>query len=346
MRPTLASRVLVAALVALLLLAAPAPSGASDVDLGAPTTVEELLASPEYIEDEHGDVARLYQAFLNRTPDVAGLVYWIDQYEDGAAMVDLAWSFSASQEFQAAYGVSLSNAAFLEIVYSNVLGRGYDQAGFDYWLGEMRAGLSRPETVLWVVAGDEFRTSYPFSGNFPDVTAALIQAGDVPQWTNHRSGRLPLTEAEVLAEPACTQLRVLHSNTFQSFHGRADGGEFLLQDVYAFSSEARARAALENHRRLPGDCASQTTTVNGTSLRIDYSPSNVTTTIGDESVVVHAQWTWPDGSKWSFDLYVVRNGNVVTVSDYTVRGATRPDVATGTALAQLTSDRMQALLPT
>lgn len=324
----------------------PTGAGASDVDLGSPATLDELLDSPEYIEDEHGDVARLYQAFLARTPDVGGLVYWIDVYEDGATMTDLAWSFAASTEFTTAYGSSLTNARFLEIVYVNVLGRGYDQAGFDYWLGEMAGGLSRPETVLWIVAGDEFRVNYPFASTAPDTTAALLTASDVPpEFTEHDQQRYELTEADLAAETACVRYRILHTNTYAVFHGRSDGGEFIIQETYAFSNEADAIAAVADHRRVPQECASERTSFVDGSSRLDtYSLSRSTLGIGDESLALNARWDWGTGNAvYDFTLHVVRNGNVVTVTDVTsVHGL--PADSFGAGLAQLTSDRMAALL--
>ncbi len=121
-------------------------AGASRVNLGSPATMTELLDSPEY-RAWHADVLRLYQAFFNRAPDVAGSIYWIDKYEDGSTLDDIAWGFSNSTEFQNQYGSTLPNSEFLTIVYSNVLGRDPDQEGFNYWLGQMNGGLTQHGVV-------------------------------------------------------------------------------------------------------------------------------------------------------------------------------------------------------
>ena len=37
-------------------------------------------------------------------------------------------------------GENVSNAKYVETLYTNVLGRGYDQEGYNYWLGNLNAG--------------------------------------------------------------------------------------------------------------------------------------------------------------------------------------------------------------
>ncbi len=344
--PSLRRALLVAFLVTVGSIA-PLPAGASDIDLGSPSTIDELLESPEYLP-EHADVARLYQAFFNREPDIAGLVYWIDVYEDGAEMSDLAWQFSTSAEFRLTYGTGLSNAEFLTILYQNVLGRTYDQAGFDYWLGQMQGGLSRPDTVLWVVAGQEFITSYPFAPAFPDVSTALLQPGDVPSdYTYVEAQRSEATEAEILALTQCSQYRNLSSNEFQSFLGRPDGSAFVFQTVYAFSDEASAQAVIEDHRGLPSNCGHQMFQASdGAVVDVKHwavRHNDLGHDWGDDSAVIKAEWVWSDGTSYRFYLYAVRNGNVVTVTDFTTRSL-QTDYYKGAQYAGLTSDRMQALL--
>ncbi len=342
-------------IVVVVIMIMPSAAGASDVDLGSPATIDELLDSPEYIEDEHGDVARLYQAFLARTPDVGGLVYWIDVYEDGATMTDLAWSFAASTEFTTAYGSSLTNARFLEIVYVNVLGRGYDQAGFDYWLGQMAGGLSRPETVLWIVAGDEFRVNYPFAATFPDVTSARMRFEELPDYIRglpaaeieSGEGRFTITETELAALPQCVRTRVLHSNTFQSYIGHTGGWMAAIQDIYAFSDTAAAEAAVENQRRLFDICSSVSAADSGGNPRLetcfDDSLGAGGPPIGDEMLIINCKWEYESGVGYGFMLYVVRNGNVVTVTDITRLGQ-HPGHGDGLPTARATSDRIVTLL--
>lgn len=95
-----------------------------------------------------GQAYRLYQAAFNRTPDVEGLGYWIGQMDKGAENLNhVAAGFVGSAEFKTLYGQNVSDNAFLTALYSNVLHRAPDQAGFDYWNGRVNAGMTRPDIL-------------------------------------------------------------------------------------------------------------------------------------------------------------------------------------------------------
>lgn len=94
-----------------------------------------------------GQAYRLYQASFNRTPDAAGLGYWIERMDKGASLSGVAQAFVASAEFKALVGAAPSDDAFLTAMYSNVLHRAPDQAGHDYWAGILLHGAAR-ENVL------------------------------------------------------------------------------------------------------------------------------------------------------------------------------------------------------
>ena len=91
------------------------------------------------------DVTRLielYVAFFNRTPDADGLSYWIGQKTGGLSVNQIAESFySAGVQFSSLTGFSstMGNAAFVNVVYKNVLGRpdGADAQGLAYWSGKL-----------------------------------------------------------------------------------------------------------------------------------------------------------------------------------------------------------------
>lgn len=90
---------------------------------------------------------RLYQAAFGRTPDKAGLSYWVDHMDHGGSLISAAGNFLGSAEFQSLYGPNPTSAEYVNLLYLNVLGRGADQGGYDYWLGAMASGMGR-DTVL------------------------------------------------------------------------------------------------------------------------------------------------------------------------------------------------------
>jgi hypothetical protein len=93
---------------------------------------------------------RLYNAAFKRLPDPDGLKYWINNYSTGIDDESaVASSFLASAEFKQRYGDNISNAKYVETLYTNVLGRNYDQEGYNYWLGNLNNGKeTRYELLL------------------------------------------------------------------------------------------------------------------------------------------------------------------------------------------------------
>ena len=102
------------------------------------------------LNTDSGEMFRLYNAAFARFPDSSGLEYWINQYSSG---VDdsraVASSFLVSDEFSERYGANVTNAKYVETLYVNVLGRDYDQDGYNYWLGNLNNGTeTRYELLL------------------------------------------------------------------------------------------------------------------------------------------------------------------------------------------------------
>ncbi len=134
---------------------------ASGGPISSAQSVDEVLSAYDYRTSD-GDILRLYQAFFKRLPDVEGTRYWIGIARSGKSLDEIAGWFADSDEFKNTYG-SVTDRRFLEIVYGNVLGRSYDQGGFDYWLAQLQTKLTRGGVVRWVAANDEFVVLYPFA---------------------------------------------------------------------------------------------------------------------------------------------------------------------------------------
>ncbi len=78
-------------------------------------------------------LVRLYLAFFKRPPDPDGFTYWKRQLDSGKGLINAAKKFAESSEFQRTYG-PLSNGAFIDLVYLNVLERTPDASGRSFWL--------------------------------------------------------------------------------------------------------------------------------------------------------------------------------------------------------------------
>ncbi len=118
------------------------------------------------LNTDSGKMFRLYNAAFARFPDSAGLRYWIGNFSAG---IDderaVASSFLASAEFKERYGENVSNAGYVENLYLNILGRDYDQGGYNYWLGNLNNGV---ETRYELLLG--FAESLENKGIFSEMT--------------------------------------------------------------------------------------------------------------------------------------------------------------------------------
>ncbi|WP_299030418.1 DUF4214 domain-containing protein [uncultured Sulfitobacter sp.] len=111
------------------------------------------------------DVYRLYKATLDRAPDKAGFEGWTSALASGTDFTTATNGFVNSREFQNTYGL-LDDAAFVELLYQNVLGRAADAGGLAGWLDQLANGASRAS----VVGG------FSQSGEFVQATAADLTA--------------------------------------------------------------------------------------------------------------------------------------------------------------------------
>ena len=101
------------------------------------TAVERLQFDDALVTFETGGTTgqayRLYQAAFDRTPDPAGLGYWMGQMERGMSLSSVASLFIASDEFRKIFGAEPKNASFVDLLYQHVLHRAADPAGAAYW---------------------------------------------------------------------------------------------------------------------------------------------------------------------------------------------------------------------
>ena len=86
-----------------------------------------------------GQASRLYTAYFLRNPDVGGLRFWVGRLAGGQSLGGVSQFFSQSAEFEERYG-DLGDSAFIDLVYTNVLGRSPDATGRAFWLTQLDSG--------------------------------------------------------------------------------------------------------------------------------------------------------------------------------------------------------------
>ncbi|QYG92475.1 DUF4214 domain-containing protein [Iamia sp. SCSIO 61187] len=148
-----------------------------------PQEVVRDLRSRARLSARRAAITRLYRASFGRPPDTEGLTYWVQRVADGTSMSRVAQSFAASAEHRRLYG-SLSDDAFVQRTYENVLGRAPDTAGHEFWVGRLRAGWSRGRVLLSFGLSAEH--TLLSAGLVETVTTYVAMVGRVPS-----AGELP-----------------------------------------------------------------------------------------------------------------------------------------------------------
>jgi uncharacterized protein (DUF1501 family) len=99
-----------------------------------------------------GPIGRLYLAYFLRRADDAGLDHWINT---GLPTSAVSEEFARSAEFLNRYG-NLSNTAFVNLIYQNVLGRAPDASGLAHWVSVLNGGTGRGAVMLEFSNSAEF----------------------------------------------------------------------------------------------------------------------------------------------------------------------------------------------
>ena len=147
---------------------------ANDIASGHRTRAQVMrifLRSAEF-EQTIAPLVRLYFTYFMRWPDVNGLQFWIAQRRAGMSVSQIADAFGQSAEFVQRYG-SLDNAAYVNLVYRNVLGRAPDPDGFLFWKAQLDYGfMTRTEMMLRVSGSPEY-----VNGSANEVQVAMLYYG-------------------------------------------------------------------------------------------------------------------------------------------------------------------------
>ncbi|MFZ4626474.1 MAG: DUF4214 domain-containing protein [Rhodoferax sp.] len=152
-----------------------------------------FLDSPEF-QAGTGAIARLYFGALSRLPDAAGMTYWMDQQHSGTSISQIASSFAASPEFTAMYG-AMSNSAFVESQYQNVLGRSATAQEQTQWSTQLTAGTSRGAVLLGLTESAEYKaasdTKLSVALDYLGLLGRPAEQAGFDYWLNLQSTTMP-----------------------------------------------------------------------------------------------------------------------------------------------------------
>ncbi|MEL6766000.1 MAG: DUF4214 domain-containing protein [Pseudomonadota bacterium] len=100
------------------------------------------------------ELALLYEAAFGRSADAEGLNFWLDALEGGLSLTEIAERFIESDEFVSLFGEidTLSDTEIVTTFFENVLDRGPDPEGLDFFVGVLGTPEVDPEDLLLTFA--------------------------------------------------------------------------------------------------------------------------------------------------------------------------------------------------
>src|SRR5208337_4266759 len=136
-----------------------------------------------------------YQTYLGRAGDPAGVASWVAKLQAGASEEEVAAAFLSSPEYSAKH---VTDGAFVQSLYENILGRDGDPAGINNWTQLLGAGTSRGAVAASFISSPE---SYQRAID-GDYNAFLARVGDtsgVNSWVAQvQHGSMTLAEVAAL----------------------------------------------------------------------------------------------------------------------------------------------------
>ncbi|MEM1346637.1 MAG: tandem-95 repeat protein, partial [Pseudomonadota bacterium] len=143
------------------------PGGFSlEIAGGDPIAIENIerleLDDATLVLSQDPDTAALasfYQIAFGRMSDIAGLSFWQGVHDSGVSLARIAQVFAESGEFVDTHGAGFSDRAYVELAYTNGLGRSADAAGSDWWTAQLAsASLDRGEVLEAFALSEELNT--------------------------------------------------------------------------------------------------------------------------------------------------------------------------------------------
>jgi len=125
-------------------------------------------------ESNKFNITELYIATFDRSPDSAGLQYWVNTK---LSIEEIAQSFFDQQETKEKYPEALSEVDFIQAVYQNLFNRSSDSDGFEYWYKELNSHSVHRSVFILVVINGALENDDKLLANKTKVGLAYAEAG-------------------------------------------------------------------------------------------------------------------------------------------------------------------------
>ncbi len=130
-------------------------------------------------------ITALYVAYFKRAADHEGLAYWNNQVNQAKTEVQkltilkrISSEFSQQTIFTDIYS-QMNNRTFVEAIYKNILGKGGDIEGINYWVSLLDKGVSRSDIVAIFI--DTTMSSTISTETFPNLSSKEIKDANLRQ---------------------------------------------------------------------------------------------------------------------------------------------------------------------
>ncbi len=117
-------------------------------------TPADPTVTPTPVSDISGFISRLYTTAFERTPDEAGLEYWVGQVEnEGVTGADLVRTFLGSDEFLSR---ELTNEEFVNTMFNTIFDRVPGDEEVNYWADCLENGADKNDIINGFINSPEF----------------------------------------------------------------------------------------------------------------------------------------------------------------------------------------------
>ncbi len=121
-----------------------------------------------------------YVTYLKRSPDAAGLNYWVNRMAQGLTDEQIEASFIGSAEYIRNHGGS---PAWLNSMYQDLLGRKAQQSEIDHWVQALAQGMSANDVAFGFATSAE-REGQRVGNTYQTVLGRKASADEVNYWVN------------------------------------------------------------------------------------------------------------------------------------------------------------------
>lgn len=156
----------------------------------------KTVARAVWVSPEHRglQVDDYYRRFLGRDADPAGRAHFVRAFLAGATEEDVLEMFVTSSEYAARHA---GDEAFLQAVFTDVLGRPLDDGSREFWLPLLRSPGQR-ETVVRMILHSPESEAQQVRAAYQTVLGRSADADGLTYWAGRLRAGLSLTELATL----------------------------------------------------------------------------------------------------------------------------------------------------